>query len=108
MDSTVRDMQFSWFTAGKNWPLTGGFGPWMTTTTEISNPQSLSIKTLLNKRVVQQDTTANMIHSVDDIIAYVSHFTPLSPGMLLSPALRVGWVNSRATSLYVPWRPDYG
>jgi hypothetical protein len=23
MDATVRDMQFTWFTAGKNWPQTG-------------------------------------------------------------------------------------
>ena len=45
MDATVRDMQFTWFTAGKNWQQTGGFGPWMTTADDIPDPQQLAIKT---------------------------------------------------------------
>lgn len=80
MDATVRDMQFTWFTAGKNWPQTGGFGPWMTTADEIPDPQQLAIKTFLNGREVQNDNTSSMVHPVAKIIEYISAFSPLSPG----------------------------
>lgn len=101
MDATVRDMQFSWYTAGKNWPQTGGFGPWMTTTEEITDPQSLSVTTLLNGQVVQKDTTANMIHTVADIIAYVSSFTPLSPGDVIITGSPGGVGKSRVPPLFM-------
>jgi len=65
-------MQFTWFTAG--------FGPWMTTAADISDPQQLTIKTVLNGREVQNDTTASMVHPVAKIIEYISTFSPLSPG----------------------------
>jgi len=80
MDGSVRDWQHSWYTAGKNWPSTGAFGPNLTTCDEIPDPQVLNLRTLLNGRVVQSDNTANMIHRVADLIAYISTFTPLSAG----------------------------
>ena len=80
MDGSVRDWQHSWYTAGKNWPSTGAFGPNLTTCDEIPNPQRLNLRTLLNGRIVQSDNTANMIHRVADLIAYISTFTPLYAG----------------------------
>lgn len=80
MDGSVRDMQYSWFTSGKNWLNTGGFGPWLVTTDEIEDPQQLSIHTYLNGQQVQSDNTANMVRSVPELIAYISAFSPLSPG----------------------------
>lgn len=101
MDATVRDMQFTWFTAGKNWPATGGFGPWMTTSDEIPDPQQLSLKTFLNDQQVQQDTTRNMVHSVADIIAYVTRFTPLSPGDVIITGSPGGVGKSRSPQLFM-------
>ncbi|WP_029685454.1 fumarylacetoacetate hydrolase family protein [Tatumella saanichensis] len=101
MDATVRDMQFTWFTAGKNWPATGGFGPSMTTAADIPDPQTLDIKTFLNDQQVQHDSTANMIHSVSDIIAYVTCFTPLAPGDVIITGSPGGVGKSRTPQLFM-------
>lgn len=80
MDGSVRDWQHTWFTAGKNWPATGSFGPWLVTRDEIPDPQNLGIRTYLNGREVQNDSTANMIHRIPELIEYISTFSALSPG----------------------------
>ncbi|MFD1804330.1 fumarylacetoacetate hydrolase family protein [Mixta tenebrionis] len=80
MDGSVRDWQHAWFTAGKNWPQTGAFGPYMTTVDEIPDPHALCIQTYLNGILVQNDSTASMIHKVADLISYISTFTSLSAG----------------------------
>jgi 2-keto-4-pentenoate hydratase/2-oxohepta-3-ene-1,7-dioic acid hydratase in catechol pathway len=80
MDGTARDMQFAWFTAGKNWSHTGAFGPWLITTDEVPDPNCLPIHTYLNGQLVQDDNTAHMVRSVPELIAYISAFSPLSPG----------------------------
>lgn len=101
MDATVRDMQFTWFTAGKNWPETGGFGPWMTTADEIGDPQQLEIRTFLNQREVQHDNTCNMVHSVAAIIEYVSAFSPLSPGDVIITGSPGGVGKKRVPPLFM-------
>lgn len=82
LDGSVRDWQrhTSQFTPGKNFPGTGGFGPWMVTADEIPDPQTLELTTRLNGAVVQHANTGQMIFSVRELIAYCSSFTPLLPG----------------------------
>jgi 2-keto-4-pentenoate hydratase/2-oxohepta-3-ene-1,7-dioic acid hydratase in catechol pathway len=80
MDGSARDMQYTWFTAGKNWVKTGAFGPYLVTTDEIPDPNELTIQTFLNGMMVQNDNTANMMRSVPELIEYISAFSPLSPG----------------------------
>ncbi|MEG3110942.1 MULTISPECIES: fumarylacetoacetate hydrolase family protein [unclassified Pantoea] len=101
MDATVRDMQFTWFTAGKNWPQTGGFGPWMTTADEIPDPQQLAIKTFLNDREVQNDNTSSMVHPVAKIIEYISAFSPLSPGDVIITGSPGGVGKKRTPPLFM-------
>lgn len=101
MDATVRDMQFTWFTAGKNWPATGGFGPWMTTCDEIPDPQQLQLQTFLNGQQVQEDNTQNMVHSVAQIIAYITRFTPLAPGDVIITGSPGGVGKSRTPQLFM-------
>ena len=81
-DISVRDWQrhTSQFAPGKNFPRTGGFGPWIVTSDEIPNPQELELTTRLNGEVVQHASTAQMIFPVDELIEYLSSFTPLSAG----------------------------
>lgn len=81
-DISVRDWQrhTTQFTAGKNFPRTGAFGPWLVTADEIPNPQALELTTRLNGQVMQHATTAQMIFKVAELIEYCSAFTPLSPG----------------------------
>lgn len=80
MDGSARDWQHSWFTAGKNWRRSGGFGPWLTTRDEVSDPHQLMLRTWLNGKLVQQDSTANMVHKIPELIEYISTFTHLSAG----------------------------
>lgn len=80
MDGSVRDWQYTWFTAGKNWPSTGAFGPCLTTTDEIPDPKALLLTTYLNGQEMQHDSISNLIHTVPELISYISTFTKLSPG----------------------------
>lgn len=82
MDGSVRDWQWhtQQFTAGKTFPGTGGFGPWLVTAEEIPDPQALSVTTRLNGQVMQSQPTSEMIFPVATLIAYISTFTPLAPG----------------------------
>lgn len=101
MDGSVRDMQYSWFTSGKNWLRTGGFGPWMVTADEIQDPQTLSIATFLNGLRVQNDNTSHMLHSVAELIAYISAFSPLSPGDVIITGSPGGVGKKRTPPLFM-------
>jgi 2-keto-4-pentenoate hydratase/2-oxohepta-3-ene-1,7-dioic acid hydratase in catechol pathway len=81
-DGSIRDWQKHsiQFVPGKNFPRTGGFGPWLVTTDEIADPSRLSLTTRLNGEVMQQCTTDDMIFSVGALIEYCSAFTPLNAG----------------------------
>ncbi|OCG79216.1 fumarylacetoacetate hydrolase family protein [Gilliamella sp. Occ4-3] len=80
MDGSIRDWQYTWFTAGKNWPSTGAFGPCITTSDEIPDPKVLSLTTYLNGEQMQHDSVKNLVHTVPELISYISTFTRLSPG----------------------------
>ncbi|MCC6006561.1 MAG: fumarylacetoacetate hydrolase family protein [Rhodobacteraceae bacterium] len=81
-DGSIRDWQrhSSQFTAGKNFPATGAFGPWMTTTDDIPDPAALNLITRLNGAVVQEAPISDLVFDVPALIAYCSTFTPLEPG----------------------------
>jgi 2-keto-4-pentenoate hydratase/2-oxohepta-3-ene-1,7-dioic acid hydratase in catechol pathway len=81
-DGSVRDWQrhASQLTPGKNFPRTGGFGPWLVTADEVGDPSTLSLTTRLNGEVVQQATTDDLIFDIPALIEYISTFTELTPG----------------------------
>lgn len=101
MDGSARDWQHSWFTAGKNWRQTGAFGPWMITADEIPDPHTLAIRTWLNGRMVQDDTTASMIHKVAELIEYISTFTSLTPGDVIITGSPGGVGKKRTPPLFM-------
>ncbi len=101
MDGSVRDWQHSWFTAGKNWPKTGGFGPCLTTTDEIPDPSNLTISTYLNNNRVQHDNTGNLIHKIPELIAYISLFTELSAGDVIITGSPGGVGKKRVPPLFM-------
>lgn len=101
MDGSVRDWQHSWFTAGKNWRQTGAFGPWLVTADEIPDPQALAIRTFLNGQMVQNDNTANMVHRVADLIAYISTFSALSAGDVIITGSPGGVGKKRTPPLFL-------
>jgi len=101
MDGSVRDWQHTWFTAGKNWRQTGAFGPWLVTANEIDDPHALGIRTFLNGQKVQDDTTANMIHRIPELIAYISTFSALSPGDVMITGSPGGVGKKRVPPLFM-------
>ena len=86
-EGTIRDWirhgKFN-VTQGKNWDATGSIGPWIVTTDEVDLAKPLHITVRLNGEVTQDDTTASMIKSFADLIAYVSTFMTLKPGDIIA------------------------
>jgi 2-keto-4-pentenoate hydratase/2-oxohepta-3-ene-1,7-dioic acid hydratase in catechol pathway len=80
-EGTIRDWtrhgQFN-VTQGKNFDATGGIGPWIQTEFDLSKPLRLIARK--NGEVIQDDTTASMIFSFVDIIAYTTTFMTLKAG----------------------------
>jgi 2-keto-4-pentenoate hydratase/2-oxohepta-3-ene-1,7-dioic acid hydratase in catechol pathway len=80
-EGTIRDWtrhgQFN-VTQGKNFDATGGVGPWIQTDFDLTKP--LRLVTRKNGDVIQDDTTASMIFSFADIIAYTTTFMTLKAG----------------------------
>src|SRR4029453_11381474 len=85
-DASVRDWQrhTTQFTPGKNFIGTGGFGPWMVTADEIPDPSRLTLVGRLNKTEMQRATTDLLIFDIPVLIAYITTFTELVPGDVIS------------------------
>ncbi len=85
-DITDRDAQKSgiqWF-RGKSGDTFCPLGPWLVSRDEIANPQDLNLKLTLNGRVLQDDSSANMIFKIPDIIAFISASITLMPGDVIA------------------------
>lgn len=85
-EGTIRDwLRHGKFnvTQGKNWDSTGSIGPWITTADDVDLTRPLHITVRVNGEVTQDDTTASMIKSFAELIAYVSTFMTLEPGDVL-------------------------
>ena len=97
-EGSVRDFQrhTHQFTPGKNFPSTGGFGPWMVTPDEIDDLGPLRLQTRLNGEVVQDTTIDQMIFDIPRQIEYCSTFTRLEPGDVIATGTP-GGVGSRRT-----------
>ncbi|MBC2666827.1 fumarylacetoacetate hydrolase family protein [Novosphingobium flavum] len=102
-EGSVRDWQFhtKQITPGKNFWHSGALGPVMVTADEIGDPHALSIKTWLNEQLVQDGTSADMVHKIPAFIAYVSTIAPLVPGDVLSTGTPSGVGFSRKPPLWM-------
>lgn len=102
-DGSVRDWQkhTSQFIPGKNFPQTGGLGPWLVTRDEIEDPGALHLRTILNGDIVQEDDTSNMLFSVARVIAYCSSFTALSAGDVIVTGTPSGVGYRRSPPLFL-------
>jgi 2-keto-4-pentenoate hydratase/2-oxohepta-3-ene-1,7-dioic acid hydratase in catechol pathway len=81
-DASVRDWQrhTTQYTPGKNFPSTGGFGPFLVTPDEAGDIKAKTITTRLNGSVMQNDSLSECLFELPAIVAYVSSFTELVPG----------------------------
>ena len=102
-DGSVRDWQkhTHQFTPGKNFPGTGPFGPYMATCDEVPDVTKLDLETRLNGTVVQHASVGDLIFDIPTIVAYISRFTPLSPGDVIATGTPGGVGDRRDPPLYM-------
>lgn len=81
-DGSVRDWQAATtqWTAGKNFPATGAFGPWLVTPDELALDRPISLVTRLNGVEMQRTSTDLMTFPLAKLVSYLSTFTTLEPG----------------------------
>jgi len=86
-DVSARDWQIKWggsqWCRGKTFDTFAPIGPCLVTPDEITNPNALSIRTLLNGETVQDSNTSDMIFDVPSIIEFLSGSTTLLPGTVI-------------------------
>jgi 5-carboxymethyl-2-hydroxymuconate isomerase len=92
-EGTIRDWtrhaKFN-VTQGKNFDATGSLGPYFVTADEIDAGKPLHLTTTVNGEVRQDDTTANLIFTFADLIAYVTTFMTFRPGDIVVTGTPVG------------------
>jgi 2,4-diketo-3-deoxy-L-fuconate hydrolase len=68
---------------GKSFDGFGPIGPWLVTSDELQDPQSIPLQLSVNGELRQESSTADMIFSVGEIVSYLSQFMTLLPGDLV-------------------------
>ncbi len=81
-DGSIREWQrhTSQFGPGKNFPSTGGFGPYLVTPDEAGDVEHASLVCRLNGEEMQRATLDDLVFTIPALIAYCSTFTILEPG----------------------------
>ena len=77
-------------TQGKNFDASGSLGPYLVTADEVDPATNMHLTTTVNGELRQDTTTALMIMNFVDLITYVSQFTTLKPGDVISTGTPVG------------------
>lgn len=85
-DVSARDIQLATtqWNLGKSFPTFTPIGPWIVTSDEITNPQSLPISLTINGETLQNANTRDLIFPVPTLIEYISSIVPLLPGDIIS------------------------
>jgi 2-keto-4-pentenoate hydratase/2-oxohepta-3-ene-1,7-dioic acid hydratase in catechol pathway len=99
---SARDVQFAdgQWTRGKSFDTFGPVGP-LVPRDEVPDPQALRIRCLLNGEVVQDSSTAQMVFTVAEVIAFVSDGITLEPGDLILTGTPAGVGLGRKPPVYL-------
>ncbi len=65
-------------------------GPWLVTADEVPDPHALTIELAVNGDVRQQGDTGMMIHTVGQIVSFLSHVMTLQPGDVIATGTPAG------------------
>jgi len=87
---------------GKGFDTFAPLGPVMVTPDELPDPNSLSIRSILNGKVMQDSSTADMIFDVPTLIRFLSEDTTLLPGtvILTGTPEGIGWARDPKVLLH--------
>lgn len=77
-------LQSSQWDKGKSYDSFGPIGPWLVTTDEISDPQTLDMWLDLNGKRMQSGNTRTMIFDCAHLVSYVSQYMTLLPGDIIT------------------------
>jgi 2-keto-4-pentenoate hydratase/2-oxohepta-3-ene-1,7-dioic acid hydratase in catechol pathway len=91
-DVTARDAQFAhgqWF-KGKSFDTFCPMGPWIVTADEFGDPASRTLKLTVNGELRQNSTTADLLFSVQQVIASLSAALTLEPGDVIATGTPAG------------------
>jgi 2-keto-4-pentenoate hydratase/2-oxohepta-3-ene-1,7-dioic acid hydratase in catechol pathway len=69
---------------GKSADTFGPIGPWLVTTEEVSDPQTLNLWLEVDGHRYQNGSTATMVFGVAYLVSYLSRFMSLQPGDIIS------------------------
>jgi len=99
---SARDIQFAdgQWTRGKSFDTFCPVGP-ITHAEEVPDPQTLGIRCLLNGEVVQNSSTAQMVFTVAEVIAFISDGITLEPGDLILTGTPPGVGLGRKPPIYL-------
>ena len=84
-DVSARDLQ----RAEPQWTRAKGadtfcpYGPWITTTDEVPEPEDLRLRTWVNGELRQDARTSDLIFGIDHLVAFLSETCTLEPGDLI-------------------------
>jgi 2,4-diketo-3-deoxy-L-fuconate hydrolase len=81
--------KFDWF-QGKCHDTFAPFGPWIVPASQIPDPQAVQLQLDVNGQRMQEDSTANMIWTVREQIAYLSTIVTLEPGDVIATGTPTG------------------
>ncbi len=102
-DVSARDLQFAdgQWVRGKSLDTFCPMGPVIVTSEEITDPQNLKLSCEVNGELLQNDTTANMIFGVAELISTLSHSFTLEPGDVIATGTPSGVGFSRKPPIYL-------
>src|SRR5204863_4189586 len=91
-DLSARDMQFAtpqWM-PGKVFDGAAPCGPWLVTPDEAGDHDAIEIELRLNGEVMQSASTADLVHSIPALVAYLSKLMTLDPGDVIATGTPAG------------------
>ena len=86
---------------GKNCETFNPFGPWITTTDEVDDPQDLGMRLWVNGEARQDGSTRDMIFGVAHVVWYLSQFMVLRPGDVINTGTPAGVAMGRPDTPYL-------
>lgn len=95
-DYAVRDYLENFYRPNlrvKNRDACTAVGPWLVDAADVPDPHALGLRTRVNGVLKQSGNTGDMVHRVDELIAYLSGFMTLSAGDVILTGTPDGVVN---------------
>jgi 2,4-diketo-3-deoxy-L-fuconate hydrolase len=91
-DVSARDVQFrdNQITLGKNFDTFCPIGPCVVTRDEISRPDQIRLKTILNGQIMQDGSTSDWLFSLPQLLSFLSQRITLEPGDIVSTGTPAG------------------